>query len=126
MLLCFAQSTDASDGDDARPAIQAVYDGTPCVLKRFDVHNERERSLFTNESKKLRALAHPCVVELQAAFFASNALSMHDAFGYIQLPFYKDGDLGQWLQSKRKIRSATAINRRYRYSVRQMPFYANS
>ena len=81
-----------------------MFQNEQCVLKRFSVHNDKERALFRNEVKKLRSLEHPCVVKLQVAFFVASTASSAETWAYIQLPYYEGGDLGRWIESIDKIR----------------------
>ena len=81
-----------------------MFQNEQCVLKQFSVANDKERALFRNEVKKLRSLAHPCVVELQAAFFVASTAPSVKTLAFIQLPYYEGGDLGRWIESKDKIR----------------------
>ena len=81
-----------------------MFQNEQCVLKQFSVANDKERALFRNEVKKLRSLVHPCVVELQAAFFVASIAPSAKTLAFIQLPYYEGGDLGRWIESKDKIR----------------------
>ncbi len=86
---------------------QAKYDGQVCVLKEFNLREEKDKALFLNEVKRLRTLQHPCVVSVEAVFV--NSVRVHSTMatlGFIQLPFYAGGDLGRWLVAPERISDA--------------------
>lgn len=94
---------------------QAKYDGRACVLKEFVLRDNKEKSLFMNEVKRLRALSHPFVVAVEAVF-ASIATIVRNGqvdlmTGFIQLPLYVGGDLARWLVCEEHIRFASDDSR---------------
>ena len=87
---------------------QAKYDGRACVLKEFVLRDNKEKSLFMNEVKRLRALSHPFVVAVEAVFAT---LKVDLMTGFIQLPLYVGGDLARWLVCEEHIRFASDDSR---------------
>ncbi len=86
---------------------QATYDGRVCVLKEFNLHDDKETTLFRNEVKRLRALQHACVVSVETTFVCETMFQGAKAvLGYIQIPFYEGGDLARWLTTDEHIRSS--------------------
>ena len=86
---------------------QATYDGRVCVLKEFNLHDDKETTLFRNEVKRLRALQHACVVSVEATFISETVIrGIKNVQGCIQLPFYEGGDLARWLTTDEHIRSS--------------------
>ena len=86
---------------------QETYDGRVCVLKEFNLHDDKETTLFRNEVKRLRALQHACVVSVEATFVCETLVNGTKAtFGFIQMPFYEGGDLARWLTTDEHIRSS--------------------
>ena len=74
------------------------------MLKEFNLRESKDKSLFMNEVKRLHALRHPCVVDVQACFISTQVLSgVNVTLGYIQLPYYEGGDLSRWLLTKDRI-----------------------
>ena len=84
--------------------------GVAYALKEFPLRGPGEKAMFMNELKKLRALRHPCVVDMQLAFVSTTrAHGVDSTIGFIQLPFYEDGDLARWLVTEERIRSARSV-----------------
>jgi hypothetical protein len=87
--------TVLSDAANHR-VLRATLDGAACVLKQFDLRHNTDQLCFLNEVKRLKALCHPCVVDVQAAFVGKRArLDAASQLAFIQMPFYVGGDLEQ-------------------------------
>ena len=49
---------------------------------------------FLKEAKFLKRLNHPCVVSV-------NSIFIDEHYGYIEMPFYENGNLRSWIETKK-------------------------
>lgn len=78
---------------------QAKLGSHSCILKRFDLLLQKDKSRFYNEARSLTRLNHPNVVKIEAVF-------VDDDNGFLQMAYYCNGDLSQFLISQPNLKDA--------------------
>ena len=76
-----------------------------CVLKEFELSKEAANKYFLNEWKRFRDLGlscHPNIVNVLSCFVTSTSdvNGIESDNGYIEMPFYENGHLWQWYETK--------------------------
>ena len=75
----------------------AMFDGSLCVLKKYDLATASTRRQLYRSVQLMRSLApHPHIATVEAVF-AKDGSSVGPA--YVQLPFYAKGTLSMWLRA---------------------------
>ena len=77
--------------------LRAERSGKEVVLKKFRLESWADTQRMLREVRALKRLRHPHIISIEAVFFERKESG--EARGYLQLPYYEDGDLVQWLQA---------------------------
>jgi len=83
---------------------KASIEGRDCILKEHVMNNNREIKRLLKETRILKTLNHPAVASIDEVVLGTDGSK-----AYIQMPFYKGGNMLNWLnqrnQSKQQMKA---------------------
>ena len=112
----FQDTTGLSNQSGRHELISAKRNGKQVVLKKFVLKQMGERAAFDRELWILRRLKHPHIVPIISAFIEKQE------YGYIELPFYTNGDLLDWMRSQKNPPSVALLKKLFFGVVRGIEY----